>query len=930
MRKRGFRLAVGLALVFGLAALGGVAPAPAADGGLVVSQVYGGGGNSGAPYTNDFVELYNPGSTAVPLTGLSIQYASATGTGNFGASTAQQVDLAGSIGPRRYFLVQLAGGVNGAPLPAPDLVDLVGPINMSGTAGKVALVTGTTSLGCNGSTGQPCDTAARARIIDLVGYGNANFFEGSGAAPTLSNTTSAQRGNGGCTDTDDNAADFTAPAPAPRNSSNQFFCDADQAPRVSTHTPTRDASDVAVDSNISITFSEDVATTGDWFSISCSATGIHSATATGGPSAYTLDPATDFGLNETCTVTVSAAGVADADENDPPDTMAADYTWSFTTVAPTLRIHEIQGAAHLSPYAGQRTSNVPGVVTAVRSNGFWMQDPSPDANDATSEAIFVFTSSRPTVLAGNAVTVSGLVTEFRPGGASSDNLTTTELERVTVYPAGPGADIAETIVGNGGRVPPNTVIDNDSGGSVETGTVFDPAQDGIDFYESLEGMLLQVNDAVAVGPTNSFGEVVVVGDNGANAGVRTIRGGVVIRDVDPWTTLDYANGDFNPERIQLDDVLAPTPDVNVGDRFPGAVVGVLGYDFGNFELLPLTEPDAVSGGIQREATTPQRSGELAVATFNVENLAPTDPPAKYARLAGLIVNNLRAPDLVAIEEVQDNDGVTGGTASPVVDASATLGLLVTAIQAAGGPTYQWRQIDPADDQDGGAPGGNIRVGFLYRTDRGLAFVDRPGGNATTPTGVVRERGRARLTLSPGRVDPLNPAWESTRKPLAGEFTWQGNPLIVIANHFSSKGGDDPLFGRVQPPVRSSEPKRHEQAASVNAFVDQIQAVDRRANVIVLGDINDFEFSETTRILQGRELLSLMFLLPKSDRYSYVFEGNSQVLDQILLSWNTLLAFRGYDAVHINAEFYDQASDHDPSVVRLSFGGWGGRDGHDDD
>ena len=85
---------------------------------------------------------------------------------------------------------------------------------------------------------------------------------------------------------------------------------------------------------------------------------------------------------------------------------------------------------------------------------------------------------------------------------------------------------------------------------------------------------------------------------------------------------------------------------------------------------------------------------------------------------------------------------------------------------------------------------------------------------------------------------------------------------------------------------------------------------------MLGDINDFEFSETTDILQGRELISLLHLLPKAERYSYVFEGNSQVLDQILVSWTALPALRGFDVVHVNAEFHDQASDHDPSVARF--------------
>ena len=378
----------------------------------------------------------------------------------------------------------------------------------------------------------------------------------------------------------------------------------------------------------------------------------------------------------------------------------------------------------------------------MRNNGFWMQDASPDADPATSEGIFVFTSTAPTVAAGAAVTVSGLVTEFRPGGASSANLTTTELERVTVTPAGVGAAIAPTVVGAGGRVPPNQVIEDDALGSVETSGIFDSSDDGIDFYESLEGMKLQINDAVAVGPTSGFGEVFVVGDGGANAGVRTNRGGVVI-----------SPDDFNPERIQLDDVLADTPDVNVGDRLPGATVGVLSYDFSNFELLPLTARTAVSSGLQRETTVAPRGGELSVATFNVENLDPSDA-ATMPRLAQLVVDNMRAPDLIGIEEMQDN---TGATDDGTTDASASWQAFIGAITDVGGPTYEYRQIDPQDNADGGQPGGNIRVGFLFRTDRGLRFVDRdPAATPRRRHGRLPVEGPGAPDAQPGSRGPAEP------------------------------------------------------------------------------------------------------------------------------------------------------------------------------
>jgi uncharacterized protein len=921
------RFRLGACLVIALVAVlaGGVQQATAFDNGLVISQVYGGGNNTLASHRNDFVELYNPSDVAVPLTGLSIQYASATGTGNFGNNVGQLTELSGTIQPHGYFLVQEIGGeAEGAPLPTPDLTDST-PINLAAGAGKVALVTGTSSLGCNGGS-QPCDDAARARIIDLVGYGSANFFEGAAAAPgPPNNSTSVQRGNGGCSDTNQNGADLAVASTIPRNSSNSHFCDADPAPSVSSTAPAAGASDVPLDSNITINFSEPVVAADGWYTISCASSGSHTATQSGGPQSFTLNPDTDFAGNESCTVTVDGTKVTDADTNDPPDQMAANHPFSFTTRVPLplTQIAQVQGDSHLSPLAGQLVE-VEGVVIAKRGSNTWIQDPTPDADPATSEAILVFGSAvSNAVVVGDFVHVRGTVTEFRPGGALT-NLTITELASpgLAVTKFSSGNPLAPIVIGAGGRTPPTEVIEDDAGatGNVESSNTFDPASDGIDFYETLENMLVQVNDPVVVGPRNGFGELHVLADNGAGAGIRTSRGGIVIRDVDPSSTLDYSNGDFNPERIMLDDALVATPSVDVADHFTTSAVGVLTYDFANYKIAVTSALTVVDGGLGRETTEAPHENELSIATFNVENLDPSDAPT-IPRLARIVVDNLRSPDLIGIEEMQDNNGaVNDGTTA----ANLSWQAFIDAIVAAGGPRYDYRQIDPVNNQDGGEPGGNIRVGFLFRTDRGLRFVDRPGGNATTPTGVFRTEGQAHLTLSPGRVDPLNPAWTATRKPLAGEFVWNDKTLIVIVNHFSSKGGDDPLFGRFQPPVRSSEARRHDQARSVNVFVDKMLAEERKANIVVLGDINDFEFSETTRILvDGGVLTSLMDTLPKPERYSYVFEGNSQVLDQILFSENMMRGLTGYDIVHVNAEFFDQASDHDPSVARTKVQGGGG-------
>jgi len=183
--------------------------------------------------------------------------------------------------------------------------------------------------------------------------------------------------------------------------------------------------------------------------------------------------------------------------------------------------------------------------------------------------------------------------------------------------------------------------------------------------------------------------------------------------------------------------------------------------------------------------------------------------------------------------------------------------------------------------------------------------------------VVGSGAGTRLSFSPGRIDPTNPAFANSRKPLAGEFRFRGHHLFVIANHFNSKGGDQPLFGRFQPPARVTETQRNQQAQVVHDFVAAIEAADPDAGVVVLGDLNDFEFSQALATLRAGVLHPLIETLPQQERYTYDFEGNSQALDHILLSDALFARPFAYDVVHVNAEFADQASDHDPQVVRLT-------------
>ncbi|HEY1179913.1 MAG TPA: endonuclease/exonuclease/phosphatase family protein, partial [Phytomonospora sp.] len=607
---------------------------------------------------------------------------------------------------------------------------------------------------------------------------------------------------------------------------------------------------------------------------------------------------------------------ADADDNgaefapgapSPQNISGGGGGGDGTCAYPSTRIRQIQGAAHKSPMAGSSVTDVRGVVTAVNATGFWFQDPCADTDPETSEGVFVYTNSAPTAKVGDEVAVKATVTEFRPGGTATANLTTTELTSPTVTKLGTRAVPAPTVIGTGGRVPPSTVIDDDAGGDVEVSGTFDAATDGIDFYESLEGMRVQVNNPVATGPSTSFGEIPVLADDGAGASVRTTRKGIAIRSTD-----------FNPERVVLDDaVLAgSTPaGVNVGDHFSGPAVGVLDYAFGNFKLELTSAITRVSGGLTPETTAAAGAGELSIAAFNVENLDPTDPQSKFDGLARQIVTNLAAPGIIAVEEIQDNDGAAN---NGVVAADQTWAKLIAAVKAAGGPTYDWRSVDPVNGADGGEPGGNIRVGFLFRTDKVQFAGGTPGGatTAVTATASGNAADPVALNVNPGRISPSNAAFNASRKPLVGKFTVGGKPVYVVANHFNSKGGDDPLFGRKQPPNRSSETQRNQQAQLVADFITGLRAIDAGARVVVAGDLNDFDFSATIAKLTAVGMKDLPASLPEAERYTYVFEGNSQVLDHILISPSLVSAGYAYDVVHTNAEFAGQLSDHDPQVVRV--------------
>ncbi|GAA0734021.1 Ig-like domain-containing protein [Sphingomonas japonica] len=541
----------------------------------------------------------------------------------------------------------------------------------------------------------------------------------------------------------------------------------------------------------------------------------------------------------------------------------------------TLAIGTIQGLGHVSDYVGQ-TVHTSGIVTAVDSNGYYLQDAVGDGDAATSDGIFVFTGSAPTVTVGDALEVTGNVSEFQ-GGPAGLSVTQIDTATATVVSSGNALPTA-VVIGQGGVLPPSMVIDDDGL------TSYDPSSDGIDFYESLEGMLVTIDAPMAVASTNNFGETFVVASGGEGATGVNDRGGITL-----------SPGDYNPEKIQIDDDAAIfagfTPGYSTGDVLSD-VTGVVNYAFDSYEVL-VTEAVTVT----QDVTLPREIADfasdadsLSIATYNVENLDPTD--TKFDLLANDIVYNLRAPDIIAVQEIQDADGAgNGGNLSGTVTAQ----LLIDAIAAEGGPRYAYVEVAPdAPNSTGGEPGGNIRNGYFYNIDR----VDYVTGSAQLIEG---------------------PAYEGTRRPLVAEFMFNGEAVTTVNVHFTSRGGSDPLFGNTQPPVDAGEAARENQAAGIRAYVNEALAGDPAKNIAVLGDFNGFYFEDAQQILTGDGVLTnVATLLPEEERYSYLFDGNSQLLDNILVTGG-LFAGASYDAVHINAEFGgERATDHDPQVALFDF------------
>lgn len=544
-------------------------------------------------------------------------------------------------------------------------------------------------------------------------------------------------------------------------------------------------------------------------------------------------------------------------------------------------IHKIQGPGLFSPLAGTDVT-LRGVVTGRTRKGFFVQDPMGDVHEAVSHGLFIFKRGECPPL-GSIVDVSGFVVDYLP---TDDARPTTQLKERS------------------------TRVLSDSGPTIEpvwltAERVLVAHRELSAFLNNLEGMLVGVPaGATFVAPSNPFGDYVLVPPESDVK--RTTAGGVLIDPHEP--------GRWLPSFRILDYEEAPR--VDVGAELMEEVVGPLNFRVASYQFV-VTGPLRVNA-VSREAQTTSlraKGSSVTVLTLNGFNLdAAIEDPARvndpdrdvdddvgqgrFRGLARAIVENAACPDIVALQEIQDDDGAE---ISDVVSAERTLEQLITAVQRAGGPTYTWADLPPEAGADGGQPGGNIRNAFLYDPER-MQLVP----------GSLRRLGREHA------------AFVDSRKPLAARFRLaQGSGELEIINvHLASKRNQNGLFAPNQPGFDPRLAIRVEQVQLIGEHLDTLRAEE--IDYYVTGDFNDFEFSQTLHNLTGDHSINLVDRIPEDQRYDYNHRGLSQALMHGVIAKRQLEGrLAEYEILHGNAltgtfpgQLGGKASDHGYVIARL--------------
>ncbi|KAK3987113.1 Endonuclease/exonuclease/phosphatase [Cladorrhinum sp. PSN332] len=611
---------------------------------------------------------------------------------------------------------------------------------------------------------------------------------------------------------------------------------------------------------------------------------------------------------------------------------SAALVWAFASLqslASALTIAEINGNKFISPYSGETVTNLTGLIIARGPSGVWIRSTTPDDDRATSEAIYVFGSIASTAVVGDIISLDGKVTEYRSANTYLYLTEITAPKNVKVLSS--GNTVTPLVIGEGALQPPNvqyTALDGGDIYSVPNGVnnisavnpVLEPSKYGLDFWESLSGELVTIKKPTVTKQPNSYGDTWVVGDWKTTG--RNSQGGLTMSDKDS-----------NPESIIIGSPLDGTKNpstTKMGDQLE-QITGIVTQTFGFYSILPLAKVTVSSFASAATAPSKLKSQgsckSVTVGSYNVLNLAPTS--SHMSKVAGHIITYMNSPDLLFVQEVQDSSGDKDGDG--IVSANVTLSTLAAAIKTAGGPTYAFAEVVPASPNvDGGAPGGNIRQAYLYRTDV-LSLYKPNQGSGNDKAEVLpgaKKNDPPYLSFNPGRIEPASDAWTSSRKPLVAAWIAKGasKPFYTVNVHFSSKGGGTSLHGDVRPPINGGVERRTQQANVTGSFIAEILRRDKKASVIAAGDFNEFSFVQPMKTFEAvskMKDLDVVVKTPLADRYTYAFDMNSQALDHMLVSPSIAChVATKFEHLHLNswAAYKDIVSDHDPSLGQFNLCG----------
>ena len=539
---------------------------------------------------------------------------------------------------------------------------------------------------------------------------------------------------------------------------------------------------------------------------------------------------------------------------------------------PLTRIQVVQGTGLYSPLSGVIV-RVQGVVTGKTAHGFFIQDPDPleaapleaAAQDLAqkiqpaSSAIFIFSTERPAF--GAHLEIIGKVIDF----ARNENerpTTQVELHELSV--------IAE----HSSEIQPIWLNAN---------TLPDAPVALANALNNLEGMRVGIRSgATFSAPSNPFGDYVVLPSDIANSIPLSDLGSAIL---DPENPDRWLPG-FRINRVEF------APLVNVGDLLLEDVVGPLNYRANSYQILargPLRiKQIARQLSNNAQSPGPEFTSVLTLNAFNLDqqferpervddlrrDIDHDVADLRFDKLAAVIVDQAGSPAIVALQEIQDNDGAE---LSATTDASYTYALLIQICKKLGGPLYEWLEIAPVNARDGGQPGGNIRNAFLYDPQR-VSLV----------AGTLKLIGTDSVTF------------EGSRKALMAQFRVRssGQILAVINVHLASKRHQNSLFAPNQPGFDPKEAQRIAQASAIREILTQLEV--QGLEYYVTGDFNDFDFSETLKTLCANASINLMQTLPRAQRYDYNHRGKLHTLMHAIVAKHQAAAGRyKFEILHGN-------------------------------